>query len=65
MLPDGERKTLIDFICERIRLYGGDMDWNGWLEFRKRLRKTSVDVLRSIINDGAVDEIARQLGVIR
>lgn len=56
--PETERERLTAHICEFVRLAGADPA--GFMRTRARLEKTSVTVLRQIIEEDVVNVTAAQ-----
>jgi hypothetical protein len=62
-MPD-EREQLVTGICELLRIQRS-ISFHAYFRFQKRLRKTSVSVLRQIVDEGAVVATLRKCGAIR
>lgn len=57
--PAIERDRLARHICERVRVLMPRMRVDDYSEFRSRVQKTSLPVLREIVDCDAVGEVAR------
>lgn len=60
-----ERTRLIRTVADQVRTCGGARDWQRFQQLCERLEKTSVHVLRAIIDGGIVADVARRAGAIR
>ncbi len=58
-----ERERLVEHICEAARLHGADSNWNRYLDFQTRLRKTELRTLRQIVDTDLVNATAREMGI--
>jgi hypothetical protein len=56
-----ERERLIRHICESIRVYTPAQRMEAFFEMKRRLAKTSLEVLRQIIDEDVVNVTAAQL----
>jgi predicted xylose isomerase-like sugar epimerase len=59
--PADERERLIRHICESIRVYTPAQRIEAFFDMKRRLAKTSIEVLRQIIDEDVVNATARSV----
>jgi hypothetical protein len=55
-----ERERLVRHICEHVRIYAPPQRVDEYFKLRTRLQKTSLDVLRQIVEDDVANVTAAQ-----
>jgi len=58
-MPD-ERERLIKHICEHVRLYAPAGRIDDFFKMRQRVQKTSIEILREIVEQDVVNVTAAQ-----
>jgi hypothetical protein len=60
MATEEERDRLVRHICESVRLYAPAQRVDDFFKMRSRLQKTSLDILREIVEQDVVNITAAQ-----